>query len=302
MKLSEAMVEVINGGSVQIGNGSSCELFLPQYRNVEVIAPGTRTGKGGNPHHYLIDGRKCIRVTSPLRIINKPALVPWAKRLALESARETLCDPSVIEELATILHPERPSDYLPEYHGFVNRLMEKASNRPEEVRDTSAALGTEVHALIQDLLIADSYLASDDPLMVPENQKAAVNGALEFLQDRDITMLGTEVTVWSNDLGIAGTIDGVGRNAQGELVMWDWKRSAGIYWETALQLSAYSNFLSELMGEEVQHAYAVRLLREPPEEGEALYEAKQLANLSEGFGAYIDALGLQRASNVKYWI
>lgn len=252
------------------------DLFLPQYRNVEIVLPGARTGKGGNPHHYLINEKKYSRVTTGLNIINKPALIPWAKRVALGKVRAVLEEPIVQKELMEMMDERAWTDSMSlDYNGWVDRLIQTASDAPDEQRDASAALGQEAHALVQQMTTQDKAHV-DLIKSVPENQLAAVYGAIGFIEDYKFEVLATELTVWSDDLGIAGTIDGVGRTPTGQLIIWDWKRSAGIYWETALQLAAYSNILEPLVGESISASYAVRLLREPPEEDEPLYEARCL--------------------------
>lgn len=66
-------------------------LRLPQYRDV-VIEPCSQD--------YLVDGKSYRRVSSVLGIINKPAMVPWAKRTTLERVGEILRNPEVEGGLA----------------------------------------------------------------------------------------------------------------------------------------------------------------------------------------------------------
>ena len=57
------------------------EILLPQYRDV-VIEQRSRD--------YLVDGQSYRRVSSVLGVINKPALVGWARNTTLERVEETL--------------------------------------------------------------------------------------------------------------------------------------------------------------------------------------------------------------------
>ena len=119
------------------------DLFLPEYQNVAVVLPGERTGKGGNPHHYMIGGMRYARVTTALNVINKPALIGWAKRISLDKVRQTLTDLDVELELCRMVHEsEEGMPTTVEYQGWVDRLIQAASDRPDEVRDATAALGT----------------------------------------------------------------------------------------------------------------------------------------------------------------
>ena len=256
---------------------------LPEYTGV-VVKPRARD--------YLVDGVAYARVTTALGIINKPALVPWAAKMALQKVREVLVNPDVCRELALALE-ETPESY----DEFVDLLIERASKAPNEARDARGEAGTEVHALIHEVLALDdidraAFLnGSDAPLAVSE--------ALRFLSDYDIEVVDTERVVWLPDLKVAGTIDGVGiRN--GDIVIWDWKTSAGLYWETALQLGAYAQLLSKLTGEFVYKAFAVRLPRSGDTGG---YEVKTLSweALRSGWRAYLSAFDLKHASGKPWW-
>ena len=263
--------------------------LLPEYQDVvvEALKP-----------FYKVDGVRYQRVTTALGIINKPALIPWAKRIALDKVREVLLDPNVRGELVNKSYEVVADE---EYDGWVDRLITAASLKPDEVRDASAALGTEAHEIVRDISMVES---PEDRVslieMVPDNQRPAVEGAVAFLHDYDITVAETEFTVWDNDLKVAGTIDGIGYR-DGQMVIWDWKRSAGLYWETALQLAAYTQLLTNITGEHVYDAYAVRLLRTAPQPDEALYEVQRLGDWPAAWDAYQHAVHLQRASKAKFW-
>ncbi len=55
----------------------------------------TRMDGGRNGRHYQVEGfsEPFPSVTTVLGIINKPALIPWARNMALESVKETLYSP-----------------------------------------------------------------------------------------------------------------------------------------------------------------------------------------------------------------
>ena len=264
-------------------------LFLPQFQTTTVQQ---------RPHDYLVNGERYQRVTTALGVINKPALIPWTKRLVLDTVRRVLRDPAVASELGEVLalQGEGTTD---RYDEWVDRLIASAGARPDAVRTERAALGTEVHSIIADALVAASDNLDAYMPFVPEEQQPAVRGALAFLDDHHILVAETELAVWSDELRVAGTIDGVGW-CDDNLVIWDWKRSAGLYWETALQLSAYALFLTWLTGKPVQRAWAVKLPRGPVPAGKPLYETRLLCHPLEAFAAYKAALILQRASNVAW--
>lgn len=224
--------------------------LLPKYANVEVLKPGARTGRGGNPHHYLVDGKKYRRVTTILdQTIPKPSLIYWAKNVALEKVRAELVDLGTLQvgrDEVVNLYPDT-----------INELIEAARNRPDEVKNEAADWGTGAHQAIQDVI--EGRHAWD----VPDIYQPALAAFNAFQAEHAVTWLATEMTVWSDHLEVAGTVDAVGRTKDG-LVVFDWKTSKGLYHEHALQVSAYAVMLSYLVGEPVARAYVVRFPREQP--------------------------------------
>jgi hypothetical protein len=266
--------------------------LLPEYRGVSVV-PRARD--------YLVDGERYQRVTTALGIIAKPALVGWAKRVTLEKVREILLDTDVSSSLLNAAYGVGEGDGPDvDYTGWVERVLATAGAAADKQRDTLAELGTEAHRLIAQASPLGSTVQGQLRGFVPRELRPAYDGALRFLSDQEITVVDTEMVVWSPEWGVAGTVDGVGWQGE-KLVIWDWKRSSGMYWETALQLAAYRELLHEITGHWAERAYAVRLLREAPEEGEAWYEVKVLTLFAPAFEAYKNAVGLQRASNKKFW-
>mgnify|MGYP000073141250 CR=1 FL=1 len=136
--------------------------LLPEYQGIEIVA---------RARDYLIAGERYQRVTTALGIINKPALIGWAKTVALAKIRDVLLNEDVRNEIArmgfTETHDAIGDD---DYSEWVDRLIQTASDRPDEVRDERAALGTEAHALVRDasLLITPADHASFREMVTPE--------------------------------------------------------------------------------------------------------------------------------------
>ena len=243
---------------------------------------------------YLVDGVAYPRVTTALGIINKPALVGWAARVALDDVTAILLSPDVGAEIG-LAFEESPAHYK----DFVSKLIERARKSPTAERDERAEIGTRIHQRIQNILATPKGTRHIPLANVPTEQSVSVWAAFDFIADYEIRVCDSERVVWSPEHKIAGTIDGVGF-IDGQLVIWDWKTSASIYWETALQLSAYAQLLEELTGRQVTAAYAVRL----PRPGvEIKYEVKALsrANLVKGWATYLSSLSLHQGSKHKWW-
>jgi len=102
----------------------------------------TRIDGGRNGRHYQVEGfpEPFPSVTTVLGIINKPALVPWARNMALESVRETLYEHLAASD-GTIDDPE-----------WVENVIEQARRRLDQLRDQAADFGTAAHILIEQII------------------------------------------------------------------------------------------------------------------------------------------------------
>jgi len=119
----------------------------------------------------------------------------------------------------------------------------------------------------------------------------AIEGASQWLRDYGITPMATEYTVWHPHLAVAGTIDGLGYNAKGQLILWDWKRSKGIYEDHYLQIAAYSEMLRMVTGLRPDVAYIVQLPQEEVFEGPA-YHVGTLPDMDSVWGTFLHAYHL----------
>jgi hypothetical protein len=62
----------------------------------------------------------------------------------------------------------------------------------------------------------------------------------QWISDFNVEFYETEVTVWSDTHGYAGTLDAIAR-IEDEVVILDYKTGKSVYSEVALQLNAYRN-------------------------------------------------------------
>jgi hypothetical protein len=205
--------------------------------------------------YYQVDGLTLPSVSTILKVIAKPNLVAWARRTALETVRELLKEGLGVETALALAEVE-----------------------PERQRDLAAQRGGLVHEAIACALKKGSYAAGEeDP---------RVRAALGFLTDYGFDCVAVELMVWSLHHRYAGTIDLVGRQADGAPILTDWK-TGGIWPEAALQLGAYAIALEEMTGCPVGEAYVVGLR----EKG---YEARRV-NLPLAKRAFLACLTLWRA-------
>ena len=172
-------------------------------------------------------------MSAVLGIINKPALPAWAAKQVSEALVETLRDPNTRAGLADIIMSMGEHVEGPQYDGWVDRLAAAVKSAADVKRNAAAKRGTDIHA---------DVCYAIDTKAVPETLEG--QQALAFIKNHNYTVEATELTVWSESLHIAGTIDVVAREPEGELVIWDWKTGSGPWPEMALQLGAYAMLLN----------------------------------------------------------
>ena len=121
---------------------------------------------------------------------------------------------------------------------------------PERIRDTAAALGSEVHDESERLVLQlarDTGVAWTDGRAMPawpEHLQAHMGSFVSFLDDFHPEYLATEATVFNRTQAYAGTLDAVMRLRVGDRVLTilvDYKSGKNIYPEVGLQLAAYAN-------------------------------------------------------------
>ncbi len=228
----------------------------------------TRMDGGRNGRHYQVEGfsEPFPSVTTVLGIINKPALIPWVRNMALESVKETLYE-----------HLEESID-----SHWVEEIIEQARRRPDQIRDQAADFGTQAHILIEQII---QGLEPD----IPIEMEPVVQSFTNWRQDSGLEIQLTETMVFSGKYRYAGAMDAVAyRN--GQLVALDWKTGNGLYPDHLLQVAAYAKALEEMSGESVTEAWAVRLGKKAPE-----FETRKVGDLDTAFIAFRAALYLWRA-------
>ena len=247
--------------------------LLPEYQGVEVV-PRARD--------YLIDRERYRRVSTILGVINKPALVPWAKRTTLERIEEILRNPEVEGGLAQ-LFADGPDSR--EYETWVDRVIAAG----KKAADSSAAAdrGTRIHEEIRQAL---------SPPYVERVISDECGHALNFLEDKKISVDAVEMTLWDTLYKIAGTCDAIGRDSEGRRIIWDWKTGSGPWPEMALQLGAYAGMLQLMTGESVHGAYVVKV---KPDGYEPHYlDWSELTDAIDGFN---DARALKNTMDKGWW-
>ena len=163
---------------------------------------------------YTIDGKLYRRVTSMLGGgIPKPALVGWGIKATSEYAWEHREVWSKLNKTDAI------------------KLLKGS---PYSQRDDAAARGTAVHKTLE-ALIGNTPMPQD----LTEDEQACADAAADFLAQRDSMHLGTEITVFNDSIGYAGTLD-LWEINEGTTWILDYKTSkSGVFPDMAIQQVAY---------------------------------------------------------------
>jgi hypothetical protein len=115
-----------------------------------------------------------------------------------------------------------------------------------EKRDEAALAGTIAHDYIESFILQKDR--PEFPSVAAETLVKADNAYLQFREWWDLTrmeIVATERSYVSELHQFGGTIDAVGRDAKGRIVLLDWKSSNGVYQDFLVQLGAYALLLQE---------------------------------------------------------
>lgn len=241
--------------------------------------------KDGNQHYYDITYEgKTIRVggvTGALSVINKPALINWAKKEALTLVEDALLKRLNGRERARITLNKT----------WIKDVLDDAKKCPDVVKEQSADLGTQVHAFIEHIIYGE------EPIKIPDEIIAPVNSYKEWWRNSGITLIAGELSVGSLTHSYGGCLDALGIK-DNELIILDWKTSSGIFNEHALQVSAYAYALLETYGLKCTKAIVVRFGKKPPIQ----FEKKEVSDLNKSFEAFLAAKTLKELLSQSHFI
>lgn len=230
----------------------------------------------GKSHFYDVTEKGVTErfpgVTGVLGVINKPALVPWAKKEALNSVEGALLKRLGDKGIAKILLDRE----------WIRTILQEASKRPQQVKEDAADLGTQAHAAI------DLIVRGQEPPEIPDLIKAPVDAFRQWWKYSGIEIVLGDTKVASRQYRYGGSLDALGRRG-GRYVILDWKTSSGLYSEYALQVAAYAQAFYETFGEPCTDAIVVRFGKKLPIE----FEKKTVADLRLSLRAFLAAKELK---------
>lgn len=233
-------------------------------------------------HEYPVvmpDGTKVGPFHSATKIsgiVNKPLLIPWAKKLTIQCAREELLkayQSGKVIDLATI-----------------DGIMEMAKKAADAYKDKAADIGTRTHEAI------DRWILGMDPKLEPDT-KPGFDNFMRFLESEKLRVVMGDTNIASLKYKVGGRSD-VYFEKNGKLILGDFKTGKALYDEATIQVGCYDVCTEETYGLKVDATVVLRLGKEVAGD----FEPKWV-NLAEARDSFHYACGLvkQLAKKGDLW-
>jgi len=163
---------------------------------------------------------------------------------------------------------------------WLERIIDKAKNKTEEVKKDAGLVGTVVHGLIEDFLKGKKIPNQSDEKVVN-----CWNLFLDWWNKQEYEVVELEKKVFSKKYNYAGTLDLVLKDKQGNLILADIKTSNQISFDYTLQLNAYKEAYEEETKTKISKGLIIRL---PKKDGKI--EVKELPLNKQMFNAFLGAM------------
>lgn len=172
-------------------------------------------------HQYTVDGEVIKSSTGVLGILNKPALVPWAAKVTVESMREQFKPGVAYDEIQ------------------IGEMLDIAK-RANYVKKTNAGqIGTLSHNF------AEAYAKKLNPQYpINEIARKSCERFVKWAEDNKVDFRLTEQPVYSRKHKVAGTLDSIAIIDK-KLTLIDYKTSSGVWDEYYLQVGSYGMMRNE---------------------------------------------------------
>lgn len=162
----------------------------------------------------------------------------------------------------------------------LERIIDKAKNKTEEVKKDAGIVGTVVHGLIEDFLQGKNIPMQSDPKVLN-----CWNLFLDWWNEQEYKVVELEKKIFSKKYNYAGTLDLVLKDKKGNLILADIKTSNHISFDYTLQLNAYKNAYEEETKSKISKGLIIRL---PKTSGKI--EVKELPLNKQMFNAFLGAM------------
>lgn len=217
-------------------------------------------------HHYTWGGQPVPGVTSILKVIDKPALMPWAIGVTRDYWLEQV--------------NAGRTDWA--------KIHKESWSANKKISKTAADIGKNVHAY------AEAYFKKLAlPELLTDEAKRGVDAFHKWLDAHKVVVKQSELKVFSKEYFFAGTTDFVAE-IDGVLAVGDIKTSSGIYPEMLMQTAAYQHAIEEekrvnTPDFKFQSRWIVRFDKKTGQ-----FEAKEFRDFDLDFNGFKAALELHR--------
>lgn len=224
-----------------------------------LAVPNSGYGGRGYKNPVTEDKRIVPSITTVLKAENKPALLQWAV--------DQTAGYAVANATSLLTHSE---DWGFKYLRWFYKRVAPIEGAEVDlhsyyngVRDDAADMGTAIHEWIQADVVPT--LQYPDTTNQGEPFWQMVEAWDKWRTGKEIIPHFTERTVWHDELGYAGTFDGLWQ-IDGKHALMDIKSSRGLYESTWMQLSALYNAPEVFVPKDDDSYYALKDWQKPVEE------------------------------------
>ena len=180
-------------------------------------------------HSYFYDGKRMTGITTILGVINKPALVGWAARMAVEY---------LADHIGELIGADKET---------TERILTDAKNAHTKKKEKAGEAGTDLHALAEGW-IKMCIQETDGVPSLP--CPAGLEKLRDWAQSENVKFLESEKKMYSKTWWVAGTVDMIFEK-EGKKYIGDIKTQAKIWDRTPFfQMAGYANLYEEMMIEQ----------------------------------------------------
>jgi hypothetical protein len=202
-------------------------------------------------HVYKLNGKKLTGVTTILGVINKPALVGWAARVAVEHIKE-----NIVYKRLKLLRKG--------YIVIKEKSLAEAQVAHTRKKEAGGAKGTDAHALVEEYVGWCIELGGNAQMPTVAHyveRWSPLQLFIEWAIKANIRFLASEKRFYSKSLFVAGTAD-ILFEKDGKRYVGDVKTFKKLWDRTPMFQCAGYALLAEEMGEPKFDGYCVLRLSE----------------------------------------
>lgn len=182
-------------------------------------------------HRHKLNGKSLTGVTTVLGVVSKgDGLIQWAANEAVEYVKS---------------HSDSEKKGVDDFwtYSIKESELNNAKTAWKGTRDKAAEQGTDVHAIIEDLV--NHAIHSRGKLTVDSHENKQVDNFIKWAITNDVEFLESEIKLYSKELWCGGICDLVFKKG-GKLYIGDIKTSKSVYPTYFWQMAAYQFMLKEM--------------------------------------------------------